>query len=119
MARFTLEPRKWYAAEIFGEEFGGDIRVFSPIRVDGVKPKGGRKFTLAFYHAIYPEGVREKIYELETIERNKNFLIAQSTDHKPRRILLVYAVTASWLAGRLGIKVSEIDNVQDWLNKNA
>jgi hypothetical protein len=119
MARFTLEARKWYAAEIFGEEFGENIRSYSPIRIDQITPKGDRRFSIAFYHANYPEGVREKTYDLETIERNANFVLARSVGHKPARIMLFYAVTISWVAQRFNIDLSGVKDVQDWLTRNA
>ncbi|MDP6527062.1 MAG: hypothetical protein QGH42_13505 [Kiritimatiellia bacterium] len=67
-SRFTLERGQWYAAEILGEEFGGKIRSHTRIQVYEVKPLGGRKFELSFYHENYPEGVRDKRYTLQTIE---------------------------------------------------
>ena len=68
--RFTLRERFWYAVEFIGEEFGDQIRSYSPIRVDEVvcENSGRRLFSLSFYHANYPEGVRDKCYTLQTIE---------------------------------------------------
>ena len=57
-------------------------------------PKGSRQFTLAFFHANYPEGVQNKEYNLQTIERNRRFILARSTDHTPPRFLLIYPLTA-------------------------
>ena len=61
MDRLSLEPGHWYAAELLGEEFGTEIRSYSPIRVEEITPQGGRRLSLAFYHANYPEGVRSKV----------------------------------------------------------
>jgi len=62
MDRFSLEPGHWYASELLGEEYGPEIRSYSPVRVEQFTPKGGHEFSLAFYHANYPEGVRSKVY---------------------------------------------------------
>ena len=83
--RLTLQPRLWYAAELIGEEFGGEIRSYSAIRVDEVRPRGGCRFSLGFYHARYPEGVRDKSCELETIERTATFILSRSREHSPSR----------------------------------
>jgi hypothetical protein len=89
MNRFVLQRNRWYAVEIIGAEFGAEIRSYSPIRVDDITPKGNRRFELQFYHANYPEGVRNKIYELQTLDRNENFILARSVSHKSPRWLLM------------------------------
>jgi hypothetical protein len=119
MNRFHLEPRRWYAAELIGEEFGSEIRSYSPIRVDEIRPKGGRRFSLAFYHASYPEGVRDKVYQLETIERSATFILARSREHSPTRLMLIYFITSAWLCEHFGASVSESEDVQAWLARNA
>lgn len=119
MDRFALQKSRWYAAEIIGEEFGSEIRSYSPIRVDEITPKGNRKFELKFYHANYPEGVRNKVYELQTLERNKNFVLARSSFHQPTRWLLIYAITTEWLNNHFGVARDEVLNVETWLERNA
>lgn len=105
--------------ELLGEEFGSEIRSYSPIRVDKITPHGGRKFSLAFYHANYPEGVRDKVYDLETLERNQTFISARSVSHNPVRLMLVYAITGEWLREHFGIVISESEDPQAWLTRNA
>ena len=72
VTRFTLIPGHWYAVEFIGDEFSvaDDFRSHSAIRVDSVitAPGGQRCFDLSFYHANYPEGVRDKVYTLQTVE---------------------------------------------------
>ena len=119
MDRLSLEPGRWYATELLGEEFGDEIRSCSPIRVDEITPRGRRKFSLAFYHAGYPEGVRDKVYELETVERNAMFILARSLSHSPVRLMLIYTVTRAWLREHFGISVSESEDPQAWLTRNA
>lgn len=119
MDRFTLVPHRWYASELIGEEFGSSIRSYSPIRVDQITPNGGRKFSLAFYHANYPEGVRDKVYDLQTLERNSFFILARSTSHDPGRLMLIHTITAGWLRQHFGVAMLETDDVQGWLTRNA
>jgi len=119
--RFTLEPKNWYAVEFIGEEFTDSIRSYSPIKVLNVKSesKGSRVFTLDFYHANYPEGVRNKTYRLKTIERNKEFILASAMGHKPLRILLIYPVSAAWLKEHFSISIEDNQRVEQWLEMNA
>lgn len=119
MERFALQKNRWYAAEIIGEEFGAEIRSYSPIRVDEITPKGGRRFELQFYHANYPEGVRNKVYELQTLERSNNFILARSSTHQPVRWFLIYAITSEWLNINFGVASDDRLNVEAWLERNA
>jgi hypothetical protein len=119
MDRLSLEPGYWYAMELLGEEFGSEIRSYSPIRVDEITPKGGRKFSMAFYHANYPEGVRSKVYELETLERNTAFILARSLSHSPVRLVLIYTITSTWLEEHFSITMPSSEDPQAWLRKNA
>lgn len=41
MTRFSLECGKWYAMELFDQQFGAEIRRCSPVRVDRLELKGG------------------------------------------------------------------------------
>ena len=120
--RFTLHERHWYAAEFIGEEFGTEVRSYSAIRVYKVDEtnSGWNRFQLSFYHANYPEGVRDKVYTLQTIERNREFLLAQSIGHTPVRLLLVYPISWEWMRRHFGAEASrESLDVQDWLSGNA
>lgn len=119
MDRFALKKNRWYAAEIIGEEFGAEIRSYSPIRVEGITPVGGRKFELQFYHLNYPEGVRHKVYELQTLERNKNFVLVRSSTHQPLRLVLIYTNTFEWLNRHFGVRVDEGLDVETWLERKA
>lgn len=120
--QFTLRERLWYAAEFIGEEFGDQIRSYSPIRVSEVAgaDSGMRQFSLSFYHANYPEGVRDKQYSLQTIERTATFLLARSTEHTPARLLLIHAMSWDWLTQHGGVeRPHEFLDVQDWLSAHA
>jgi hypothetical protein len=119
--RFSLEPNRWYAAEIIGEEFAESIRSLSPIKVRRLIPEsqGGRCFSLEFYHANYPEGVRDKIYRLRTIERNKEFILAVSTEHSPRRYLLIHHINVEWLKKIYRVDVESGISAEDWLERNV
>ncbi len=119
MDRLSLEPGHWYAMELLGEEFGTEMRSYSPARVEEIAPKGGRKFSLAFYQANYPEGVRDKVYELETIERNGAFILARSLSHSPVRLMLIYPMTSAWLREHFGVTILGPEDPQAWLSRNA
>lgn len=113
--RFTLSPGCWYACEIIGDEFDEDKTSYSPIRVDKIKPLSARTFQLWFYHSNYPEGVRDKIYTLQTIERGKLFILARSVDHDPVRLLQIYKIDQRWISNHFGVISPERD-VQEWLD---
>lgn len=121
MTRFTLQPRKWYACELIGDEFSQNICSHSPIRIDAVEPKkaGNRTFSLHFWHANYPEGVRNKVYELQTVERGRTFLLARSMEHDPPRFLLIYEITAEWLSRHFRFVEPDRTDVQKWLDRHA
>ena len=119
--RITLKPDSWYAAEFLGKEFGSAIRSYSPIKVFRVVPEdaGNRCFTLLFYHANYPEGVRHKTYRMRMIERNDVFLLAVSIEHSPKRYLLVYPITSEWLEAHFPVAVDSACSIEEWLERNA
>lgn len=109
--RFTLLPGNWYAAEFLGDEYGpeNDCRSFSPIRVLNVEPMAERRLSLTFYHANYPEGVRDKTYLLATIQRARGFLLARCLGVEQDRLLLVYGLTGSWLRERFDFSFEELE----------
>ncbi|BCG47930.1 hypothetical protein GEOBRER4_n2783 [Citrifermentans bremense] len=79
---------------------------------------GTRTFNLHFYHANYPEGVRDKVYKLQTIERTKRFLLARSLDHQPVRILLIFDISAEWLKAHYpGLRLD--GPLEAWLDRNV
>ena len=119
--RFTLNNETWYACEFIGDEFQEDCCSYSPIKVRDVVPlrTGGGKFRLAFYHANYPAGVREKEYELAMIERGQTFLLAKSVEHDPPRILQIYDIDWNWVVRHFHASGGNNDDVQRWLETNA
>ena len=119
--RFTLTPGRWYAMEMVSDEFSPALRHHSPIRVDAISPKqsGRRVFDLWFYHANYPQGVRMKMYTLQTLERGEQFLLAKSLYHSPSRFLLVYEITAEWLREHFRLELPDKSDVGTWLNRHA
>ncbi|MCC6414589.1 MAG: hypothetical protein IT582_01590 [Opitutaceae bacterium] len=123
-ARFTLQPGQWYAAVITGDEFATepDLGDYSPIRVDRIETQntGRRCFQLHFYHANYPEGVRHKLYSLQTLERGAHYLLARSTDHSTPRLLLIYAISWRWLQAHFRVVPPGGDrDIQRWLATHA
>ena len=121
MTRFTIQPGRWYACELIGDEFDEDKCSYSPIKVHSIKPEnnGDRTFLLNFYHAKYPEGVRDKTYKLRTIERGRSLILAKSLEHTPPRFLLIYDITGEWMARHFPGYDPSRTNIQEWLEKNA
>ncbi len=122
--RFTLQSGHWYAAEFIGDEFGAgaEFRSRSAIRVDAVAPiqSGQRRFELSFYHANYPEGVRDKVYILQTLERCGHFIMARSVDHSPVRLLFIYDISWLWLRSHFGVQQpSDSDDICRWLSNHV
>lgn len=119
---FTLEAGRWLAAEFIGEEFGAELRSFSPIRIDHVKPlkTGSGLLELGFLHASYPQGVQDKVYRLQVLERNARFILARCLDHQPARYLLVHDIDRAWLQGHFPrLEVPEHADLQAWLARNT
>jgi hypothetical protein len=119
--RYTLQPNQWYACEFIGDQFDEDRTSYSPIRVNNFETlgTGRRQFRLSFYHANYPAGVRDKSYELETIERGTRFLLARSAEHQPTRILLIYDIDWNWLQRHFQRLSHEKIDIQLWLDQNT
>ena len=118
--RFTLEVGRWYACEFIGDEFEVGSSAHSPIRTDGLEPVRlqNRQFRLHFYHSNYPEGVRDKVYTLETIHRGQSYILAKSSEHDPTRFLLVCDIDAGWL-DRHFPQMAIVGDIQEWLTKNC
>ena len=118
--RFTLQTQRWYACEIIGDEFEEDKCSYSPIRIDRVEPlkRGKGVFRLSFYHGNYPEGVRSKAYTLQTIKRERSFMLVLSVDHKPTRFLQIYAIDWPWVSRHFPGVAVEMADVQEWLGRH-
>jgi hypothetical protein len=113
-----------------GDEFTPEVNSHSifnssdctPIFVLDVEPlkMGSRKMRLKFFHATYMAGMQGKTYELKTLERGGNFILAKSTDHDPTpRILYIHKITWEWLENRLGIKKNPQDNdITEYLDRH-
>lgn len=119
--RFTLVVGNWYAAEI-SEGSSKESRLYSPILIEGITPArtGKRHFELSFYHADYPEGVRDKTYELQTIERSAYHLLAKCMGHESLRILCVSMISWEWIRTHYPkVEPNHSIDVQQWLFHNA
>ncbi|MCG8091586.1 MAG: hypothetical protein JAY62_17755 [Candidatus Thiodiazotropha endolucinida] len=118
--RFTLEKNKWYACELIGDEYNEDRCAYSPIKVYSLASlkTGRRRFRLSFYHAAYPEGVRDKEYALRVIERGSSYLLAKSLEHEPARYMQIYPITPKWVNRHFpNLRVDDGD-MQAWLDRN-
>lgn len=117
--QFKLQPSEWYACEIIGDEFAEDCCSYSPIRVDRINPlkRGNQTFDLYFYHANYPEGVRNKKYRLRMIEHGHRYILAKSIDHNPSRVLHIYDIDIAWIERHFANRHIDQVDVQTWLDK--
>ncbi len=112
---FTLKIKTWFAVEFIGDEFFyfGRYR-YSPIDVQHITPArtGDRRFTLSFYHAHDPEGVRDTVYESQTLERGGQFHLARCYERQPVRIMHMFEIDWDWLIDRFGLRgVDQKENV--------
>lgn len=119
--RFALEPRRWYACELIGNEFADDMCSYSAIKVHKLEAlgDGSRTFVLSFYHANYPEGVRDKVYRVQTVERGQTYLLVRSLEHEPCRFLQIYDIDTAWLERHFPETEPVRGDVQTWLETNA
>lgn len=122
--RYTLQPGRWYAVELIGDDMRFPPHgVFSrsPVRIDQIAPQGGGKrlFELSFYHAAYPEGVRDKRYSLEMIERGERYILARCVGAEPSRFILIHDLTPEWLRAGYGNLARDAgEDVQAWCSRN-
>lgn len=79
---FHLDPGQWYQLTVID---GGEP-MDSPIRVNEVQRRPRGKLRLGFYHAHYPEGVRDKVYDLRITEESVSGLVAKALDQEGRCI---------------------------------
>lgn len=117
--RFTLEAGGWYAMELLGEEFGPSLRTYSPVKVFGVRLSndGSRRFGLDFFHANYPCGVQHKNYTIQTIERNRFFLLGSVEGSGVSRLILLSPISAAWLSEHFQIEVPHGEDVGRFLER--
>lgn len=119
--QFTLERGTWYACEFIGDEFDEDRCSYSPIRIKEISPlKTGRGLIrLDFYHANYPEGVRDKSYELVMLERGSRYILAISRNHDPARVMQIYDIDWLWMNRHFPVTGDRSVEIQSWLSRNV
>ena len=97
--RFSLERGTWYAWQMLPGYTGSPY--FSPIRVHSVEPlgTGARWLRLHFYNAFYAEGVRDFVLTIQTLSRQREYLVAAIVyDGGPSdRTCIIHSVTFDWL----------------------
>ena len=97
--RFALAPGQWLAMEAWMRGFP-DPPHCSPVRVLAVSPHGGgrRELTLRFFHATYPEGVREKEYHLRVLHRAHDTLTLLRLDAPDMEMTLtLFPLHSHWM----------------------
>ncbi|PLX22905.1 MAG: hypothetical protein C0600_16110 [Ignavibacteria bacterium] len=101
---------------------GGLERHYSPIRIEELVPQktGQGEFELAFYHAGYPAGVRDKRYRLRTLNRSTCYLVAQRLDDPaPHMTIIFHDLSREWLKEHFCINVEEDETIDDILERIA
>jgi hypothetical protein len=120
---FFLLPKRWYACEFIGDFFNHseDLCSYSAIRIESFEASDSEDgvFLLKFYHAKYPEGVRDDRYRLKILEWGNSFMIAKSLDHTPARILQIYDIDSAWISRHLPEADVNQDDIQEWLSRHA
>ncbi len=81
--------------------FPSGERHYSPVWVSEVRPlkTGAGRLVVSFYHANYPEGVRDKVYELTVLHRAPGFVLSknQTGEIGQERIVIFEAISGDWL----------------------
>lgn len=96
MPRFALHPHAWYAMEFV---FRSAERHFSPIWLEEITPlkTGNGMLRLVFFHANYPEGVQDKAYDLQVVQRFERHLIAlRRSDGVADATVILEPITREW-----------------------
>lgn len=122
MVRFTIEARKWYAMECLLSGEDGLERHFSPIRVEELASlkTGQGEFELAFFHAGYPVGVRDKRYRLRTLKRSTGYLVADRLDDELRSMtIIIHDLSRAWLKQHFCIDLQEAETIDDLMERIA
>lgn len=117
--RFTLENNCWYAMELIGPEFGEDVRSYSPIRISRIVARGdgSRQFQMDFFHVNYPEGVQDKSYLVETIDRRQDYLLGRVLDSD--RIVLLFGLSRRWIANQFDADIGPEESLEGWCERNS
>lgn len=74
----------------------------SPVWVRAVVPKqrGAGVLQLDFYHANYPESVRDKVYDLRVVHRAEGYLLALRVSEDTGAVqgtVILQSITTDWM----------------------
>lgn len=95
--RLTLLPGQWYGCTMYPGY--GDGTYHSPIWVRHVQPMGNRRFTLEYLNLAYAAGVQMMAYDLETLNRQEQYLIAAIPASD--RSVVIEPLTTTWFRNHL------------------
>jgi hypothetical protein len=101
MSPFVLQPRTWYAMEYV---FPSAQRHYSPIwaREITLLKTGSGMLRLQFFHANYPEGVQDKVYDLQIAHRFDTHLVAlHREDGISLATVILEPITKLWFTQHL------------------
>jgi hypothetical protein len=120
---FTLERHRWYAMQIVLPSGG---QYFSPIWIFETCPlqTGKKLLQVSFWHAHYPEGVQDKVYDLRVLRRTKalnasyrGYLLAERTGSSSKDLILLSEITADWI--QTHFRKSSEGDLQQWLDRQC
>lgn len=96
---FALHPGTWRSWQMLPGYFGPRMTPYcSPVYIQNVTPlkTGKGVLRLAFFNALYAEGVRDFQVELRILKRASNYLLAELPDD-PERSAVIGHIEFSWL----------------------
>ena len=79
--------------------FPSAVRHFSPIWVEEITPlkTGVGMLRLRLFHANYPEGVQDKVYDLRVVQRFDGHLLAlRRSDGREDATVILESITREW-----------------------
>lgn len=101
--RLQLVPGRWFGWQMIpGYDGERNVPYFSPIEVRRVTPRrtGRGVLSVAFFNALYAEGVRDFQMDLRILSHQANYLVAELVDGPPEqchRSAVVSHIEFGWI----------------------
>lgn len=113
---FTLNRHRWYAMQVV---LRNGTQHVSPVWIFEVRAlKSGKGIMqLHFWHANYPEGVQDKVYDLRVIRREPGYLLAERQDDGSKALVLLSEVTSEWIGTHF--RQAPDGDLQAWLDRQC
>ena len=95
--KFTLNEKQWYVMECVSTS--GE-RHHSPIWLSKITSRntGEVALQIEFFHANYPTGKRDRVFDLEVLHCDRGYLLAMRVEGQERvATVILEAATIEWL----------------------